>query len=238
MNDIGGTAVVTGARGGIGGAVVAELVRRGAKVVAVDTAPAVQRQPSVTHVVGDVTDEATLAAAFDAAPGPVTSLVTSAFAEERAPLAEVTPGGFAHTLQVLLTASWEWGRALRAHAAGQPAAIVHIASVHAHGAAEGQGPYAAAKTGLLGLTRAMAVEWGPEGIRCNAVAPGLVPVPRNAPTWTDPVRMAAAEARFPLRRAPSAREVAAATCFLLSPAASAVTGTCLPVDCGLLARLR
>jgi NAD(P)-dependent dehydrogenase (short-subunit alcohol dehydrogenase family) len=239
--DIGGTAVVTGARGGIGRAVVTGLARRGAHVVAVDAEPPAGSRPGVTDIVGDVTDEATLAAAFGAAPAtadrPVTSLVTCAFAEERAPIKDATRDGFTRTLDVLLTACWQWGTALRGRAAGRPAAIVHVSSVQAFGAVAGSGPYAAAKAGLLALTRAMAVEWGPDGIRCNAVAPAFVPVPRNAATWRDERRLAAIEARYPLRRAPRAEDVAAAVCFLLSPDARAITGVCLPVDGGLLAAL-
>ncbi|MGP3968777.1 SDR family oxidoreductase [Streptomyces sp. 6N223] len=286
--DVPHTAIVTGARGGIGRAVVARLVGRGIHVVAVDAAPPPEadadaeadaavgarglgvrayaaadaarhavpgapggrfadaaepaagssaRVTAVTAVTGDITDEDTLAAAFNAAPTPVTSLVTCAFTEERASLREVTRDGFARTLDVLLTASWQWGAALRERAAGRPAAIVHVASVQAFGAIEDNGPYASAKAGLVALTRAMAVEWGPDAIRCNALAPAFVAVPRNAGVWQDPARLARIEARYPLRRSPTAEDVAAAACFLLSPDAAAITGVCLPVDGGLLAAL-
>jgi NAD(P)-dependent dehydrogenase (short-subunit alcohol dehydrogenase family) len=252
--DVPRSAIVTGARGGIGQAVAARLASGGTHVVAVDATPpsgdggaAAGSAPGcgagaapaarTTAVTGDVTDEDTLAAAFAAAPGPVTALVTCAFTEERAPLREATRDGFSRTLDVLLTASWRWGAALRERAAGRPAAIVHIASVQAFGAIEANAPYASAKAGLVALTRAMAVEWGPDAIRCNALAPAFVAVPRNADVWRDSGRLARIEARYPLRRSPSAEDVAAAASFLLSPDAAAITGVCLPVDGGLLAAL-
>jgi gluconate 5-dehydrogenase len=137
-----------------------------------------------------------------------------------------------------VVAAWRWGTRL---AAGQidpdvGSAIVHVSSVHARLATPGAASYAMAKAALEALTRAMAVELGPRGVRCNAVEPGFVPVARNAHRW----RAAAPDAiacHLPLRRVVTAAEVAEAAIFLAGPQASAITGVCLPVDAGMSAAL-
>ncbi|AUY52821.1 SDR family oxidoreductase [Streptomyces sp. CB01881] len=86
-----------------------------------------------------------------------------------------------------------------------------------------------------GLTRAAAVEWGPRGVRCNAVAPGVVPVERNRHVWTDPETSAAMLRAAPLGRFGSAAEVARVVAFLAGGDASFVNGACLAVDGGMTA---
>lgn len=117
------------------------------------------------------------------------------------------------------------------------AAITFIASVHAFGAHPDFAAYAVAKSGLVALARALALELGPVGIRANAVAPGFIRVPRNAAAWHDRDRLAEIVGRAPLRRPGDPVDVAHAVSFLSSPAARFITGTCLPVDGGVLARL-
>jgi NAD(P)-dependent dehydrogenase (short-subunit alcohol dehydrogenase family) len=95
------------------------------------------------------------------------------------------------------------------------------------------GAYGATKAGVALLTRQMALEWGPTGIRVNAVAPGLIDAGMSEPIYEDADIRARREGRVPLGRLGSADDVAAAALFLLSDEASYITGTELLVDGGV-----
>ena len=233
-----GTTVVTGAAGGIGSAIVRTVLDRGGSVVGVDLAACPVPPSDRLHWVrGDVTDITTLDAAFEAAgrAGGARALVCSPFADDRAPLEDLTADRITAVFEQQVVSAWQWGARLagtRDTAAGD-SAIVHVSSVHARSAATGLGPYAMAKSALEALTRAMAVEWGPRGVRCNAVAPGYVPVARNAHRRRDPGALDSIARRLPLRRVVTAADVAEAVVFLADPRAAGVTGVCLPVDAGM-----
>jgi 2-deoxy-D-gluconate 3-dehydrogenase len=99
----------------------------------------------------------------------------------------------------------------------------------------GRAAYCASKHGLNGLTKALAVEWAPQGITVNAVAPTFVDTPMTAPMFEDAEFRADVLRRMPLGRLGRVEEVAAAVSFLVSPAASLITGQALLVDGGWVA---
>lgn len=234
--------IVTGAAGGIGSAIVQRLLECDGWVVGVDLdACPLPEFDRLAWVRGDLTHDATLDAAFAAArdKGGARALVGSAFADHRSSLDTLTVAAIMAIFEQQTVGAWQWGTRLVAErdAAADDTAIVHVSSVHARLASPGAAAYAMAKSALTSLTRAMAVEWGPRGVRCNSVEPGFVPVPRNAHRWGDSERADQIAARLPLRRVVTPADVAEVVVFLIGPRAGGVTGACLPVDAGMGAAL-
>ena len=117
----------------------------------------------------------------------------------------------------------------------QPGSIVSVSSVHAIVGVPNVCAYGTTKAAVSQMTRMLAVEWGPHGIRVNAVAPGrlVTESPARAKTTNDPAYIARMAAAVPLGRLPTVEEVAAAICYLASPHSGSVTGHVLVVDSGL-----
>jgi NAD(P)-dependent dehydrogenase (short-subunit alcohol dehydrogenase family) len=116
--------------------------------------------------------------------------------------------------------------------AGGGGSVITMASVSGVRPTRGEAPYAAAKAGVIALTRSAALEYGPDGIRVNCVSPGFIRTPLTELAWSMPEHVVAIEAGTPLGRAGTAEEVADVVVFLASDLASYVTGQNLLVDGG------
>jgi NAD(P)-dependent dehydrogenase (short-subunit alcohol dehydrogenase family) len=243
------TAVVTGAGGGIGRAIALRLSAGGWPVVGLDLdaaglAATAERCGEMACVTGDVADPMALTRAVEAAErlGGVGAWVNNAAIPTQGALHELDWALVERTIAVNLTAVVAGCRAAVGAflASGRPGAIVNLSSIHARAAFPGWAVYDAAKGGVEALTRAVCVEYGPRGVRCNAVAPGgvLTEATRallDAAEDRDALWRAWA-ALSPAGRVFAAEEVAAVVDFLLSDAASAVNGHVVAVDGGMAAR--
>jgi NAD(P)-dependent dehydrogenase (short-subunit alcohol dehydrogenase family) len=247
----GRVAVITGGSRGIGRATVELFLAAGASVVfcgrdaAVGDAVAAQLSPSpVAFVAADVALEADVARVVEHAAarfGPPTIVVNNAGVNANFDATTMTSDGWDRFFAIDLKASWLTVKHAVPHMrATGGGAIVNVSSIHGFATLPGFFPYAAAKSGLVGLTRSLALDHGPDGVRVNCVAPGFTRtrlVQDSIDRASDP---SANEARMvrgvALGRIAEPIEVARAIRFLASDEASYVTGASLLVDGGLTAR--
>ncbi|MGW1740149.1 SDR family NAD(P)-dependent oxidoreductase [Nocardia sp. NPDC001965] len=242
--------LVTGAAGGIGAATARLLARRGSDIVLLDrdmstlepVAAAVEAvgARAVAHAT-DVTDEQAVAAAFATAYeqfGEVDGLVNSAATMISTSLIDTSVADWNSVLSVNVTATFltcrEFVRRLRR--TGRPGAIVNLSSISGSVALPNQAAYCASKGAVAQLSRQIAVEQAPHGIRCNVVSPGSVATDQLATYLAAQPDPAAARADLyaahPLGRIGDADEIAAGIAFLLGTDSSFVTGADLAVDGG------
>jgi NAD(P)-dependent dehydrogenase (short-subunit alcohol dehydrogenase family) len=180
-----------------------------------------------------VTDLAATAALV-AEAGPFDVLVNAAGLARHAPALDADPDGFDATLAVNLRAAFfltrEVARALIA--AGRPGSLVNVGSQMGHVGGPDRAAYCASKHALEGMTKAMALEWGPHGIRVNTLCPTFIRTPLAAVTLDDPARRAWVLSHIALGRVGEVADVMGPVVFLASDASALVTGTALMVDGG------
>jgi len=243
--------LVTGASRGLGRAMAAAMAEAGAQIVlngrdraALDAvAEAIRSAGGAADTAPfDVTDEAAATAAIGEIVrrhGRLDVLVANAGMTLRRPLTEFSTADWNSVLGTDLTACFTLAREAAKHMIPRRSGrIVMTASIIGTKVARPTIPaYAAAKAGLVGLTRALAVELGPHGITCNAIAPGYFATEINTALVQDPEFNAFVTKRTPLGRWADPKELGGAAIFLASDAGSYVNGTVLYVDGGLTAAL-
>ena len=245
----GSVVLITGAASGMGRATAEVFATEGAHVAAIDISADAVRQvaadiqgrgQSCEAWVLDISDPVAIrdvVAQVATRFGGIDALVNNAGIGGFAPIdSDAYEDVWARNFTVLLTAQQRLIRAALPHLRQSAAPrIVNIASTEALGATARDSPYAAAKAGVTGLTRALAVELGPEGITVNCICPGPI-LTGMTQAIPDADKQTYARRRTALRRYGRPEEVAHMTLSLCLPAASFITGTTIPVDGGLMAR--
>jgi NAD(P)-dependent dehydrogenase (short-subunit alcohol dehydrogenase family) len=240
------TAVVTGGARGIGRATAVRLADEGATVAILDLdgAGTAELPAAVSFRACDVTVESEVASAFaelGSRSGPVQVLVNNAGVNAYHDATKMTEDEWDAVFAIDLKAAWLCAKyALPQMIAGGVGAIVNVSSIHARLTAAGMFPYAAAKAGVLGLTRSLALDYARYGIRVNAVCPGWTRTRLIQEWFARQPNPDGAErsvlAAHPMGRIAAPEEIAAVIAFLASNDASAITGASIDADVGLGAR--
>lgn len=233
-------ALVVGAASGIGEASAAALAAHGAHVVCadIDEARAAKVAAAIKAAGGsaeaaviDVRDTASVDRGLEAARPAI--LVSTPGVNVRKRIRDVSDEEFDRVIDTNLKGTFRLARAAARRMAEQGGgSIIAFASIRAQTVEPGQGVYAATKAGIVQLLRAIAAEHGPQGVRANAIAPGVVETPLTAQIKSHPDWYEAYARRSALRRWAQPSEIAGAVVYLASDAASFVTGACLFVDGG------
>ena len=241
-------ALVTGGNSGIGLAMARALGLAGARITLV----ARRREPlaAAAHSLRadgidtafescDLTDVEALklTAANAAARGAVDVLINAAGVNLREPFMQVSARSWDEQLGIHLKAPFFLTQALApAMAARNWGRIINIASLQSERAFADSAPYGAGKGGILQLTRAIAQEWSPRGITCNAIGPGFFPTELTAPVFNNPERASKNAAQTAIGRNGQLEDLYGATIFLAGDASSYITGQTLYVDGGFTAK--
>lgn len=246
----GRVALVTGGSKGLGRAMALALSEAGARVALCSRNLAEVNQTAedlaattgneVIGVQADVTDRLSILAMIDACQarlGPVDILINNAGVNVRKPTAELTEDDWDYVIDISVKGSFlcsqavmsgmierQWGR------------IVMLGSIMSHVAIPGRAAYASAKTGVLGLTRALALEGAPHGVTVNCLCPGVFATPMNLPLLNDSVAFQTFLGKIPMGRWAQPEELGGVIVYLCSNASGYMTGTTLTVDGGWTAQ--
>lgn len=250
------TVLVTGASGGIGREIclaMAEEARAAGQPLRIavhgsresEALAALAREldaPSVTAMAfaADLTDAGATARLVDDVlrwAGRLDVLVSNAGQSRPGALAELTPEQWQQTMDLNLRATWLLARQARDALRASGGNIVAIASMSGLSPHPGYGAYSPAKAGLVMLCKQLAQEWAADGIRVNAVCPGMIRTPLTEAVYREDATRRARERLVPLGRIGTPRDIADATVFLGSGKASYITGAALLVDGGLSERM-
>lgn len=240
--------IVTGASRGIGRAIAERLAREGARLVLTDAPDEADRLDRVAveyrsaAAAGELADPETarmLVRLCVERYGTVFAVVNNAAMHAHGAVADIGLEDWDRAIRVNLTAAMLLSQAALPHLrrAGR-GVVINIASQRAFASGPGEAAYESAKAGLLALTRSLAVDYGPEGIRSNCVSPGFI-LSERAREWMEggPRREEAMRSAIPLRRPGLPEEIASVVAFLLGDDAAYINGAVIPVDGGALAGL-
>lgn len=232
-------ALVTGASSGIGMACAAALAEAGAAVTllargaaALDEAAALIGRGAAPHAL-DITDLAATAA-FVRAEGPFDILLNAAGKARHSPAVDTSVQDYDAVMDVNLRAAYFLSCAVAKGliAAGIPGSLINVSSQMGHVGGPDRAVYAASKHALEGMTKAMAIEWGPHGIRVNTLCPTFIRTPLGERTLQIPERRDWIMSKIKLGRVGEVEDLMGPAVFLASDASAMMTGTHLLIDGG------
>ena len=239
-------ALVTGGSRGLGYTIAMALAQAGADVAITSRHAdgAAAAASAITSATGrsvqpfalDVTKTDELAhaiAGIEGALGPIDILVNNAGLNIRGPVTDLTEADWDAVIDTNLKGPFLLARAIGPKMAARGwGRVINLASVLSAIALAGRAPYCSSKSGLIGLTRVLALEWAGTGVTVNALCPGAFGTEMNRPLLDDPVKYQEFVRKIPMGRWGEVEELAGAAVFLASPASSYMTGSALFIDGG------